>query len=82
MNALAYVDCGGVHITFALLCGEQNRQSALGVKDRLMTAILAALSASLTLADHFITICGREYIDAIVSRIESDGIVREEILEW
>ena len=75
MNALAYVDCGGVHITFALLCGEQNRQSALRVKDWLMTVILAALSASLALADDFRTIRGKEYRDATVSRIEPDGIV-------
>jgi hypothetical protein len=75
VNALAYVDCGGVHITFALLCGEQNRQSALGVKDWLMTVILAALSASLALADDFRTIRGKEYRDATVSRIEPDGIV-------
>ena len=40
-----------------------------------MTAILAALSASLALGDDFRTIRGKEYKDATVSRIEPDGIV-------
>ena len=38
-------------------------------------AILAALSASLALADDFKTINGKEYKDATVSRVEADGIV-------
>ena len=38
-------------------------------------SIFAALSASLTLADDFRTIRGKEYKDATVSRIEPDGIV-------
>jgi hypothetical protein len=38
-------------------------------------AILAALSASLVLADDFKTINGKEYKNAKVSRVEPDGIV-------
>jgi len=38
-------------------------------------AILAALSASLALADDFKTNNGKEYKDATVSRVEPDGIV-------
>jgi hypothetical protein len=38
-------------------------------------AILATLLASLTLADDFKTIKGKEYKDATVSRVEADGIV-------
>ena len=38
-------------------------------------SILAALSASLALADDFKTINGKEYKNAEVSRVESDGIV-------
>ena len=38
-------------------------------------AILAAVSASLVLADDFKTINGKEYKDATVSRVEPDGIV-------
>ena len=38
-------------------------------------SIFAALSASLTLADDFRTIRGKEYKDATVSRVEPDGIV-------
>src|SRR6476620_4066185 len=64
-----------VHITLSLLCGEQKRQSAPSVKYWLMTVILAALSASLALADDVRTIRGKEYKDATVSRVESDGIV-------
>jgi hypothetical protein len=37
--------------------------------------ILAALSASISLADDFKTINGKEYKDATVSRVEPDGIV-------
>ena len=37
-------------------------------------AILAALSASIALADDFKTINGREYKNATVSRVEPDGI--------
>jgi hypothetical protein len=46
------------------------------VKDWLTTvAILVAHSTSLTLADDFRTIRGKEYKDATVRRVESDGIV-------
>ena len=38
-------------------------------------SIFAAMSASLTLADDFRTIRGKEYKDATVSRVEPDGIV-------
>jgi hypothetical protein len=38
-------------------------------------AILAALSVSLALAEDFKTIDGKEYKNATVSRVESDGIV-------
>jgi hypothetical protein len=38
-------------------------------------AILAALSASIALADDFKTIGGKEYKNATVSRVEPDGIV-------
>jgi len=38
-------------------------------------AILAALSASIALADDFKTIKGKEYKNATVSRVEADGIV-------
>ena len=38
-------------------------------------AILAALSASLVLAEDIKTINGKEYKDATVSRVEADGIV-------
>jgi hypothetical protein len=38
-------------------------------------AILAALCASLVLAEDFKTVNGKEYKDATVSRVESDGLV-------
>ena len=38
-------------------------------------AILAALSASLALAEDFKTVSGRGYKDATISRLEADGIV-------
>src|SRR5260370_18990739 len=38
-------------------------------------AMLAVLSASLALAEDFKTIDGKEYKNATVSRVESDGIV-------
>ena len=38
-------------------------------------SVFAALSTSLTLADDFRTIRGKEYKDATVSRVEPDGIV-------
>jgi len=41
---------------------------------RIALVILAALSASLGLAEDFKTINGKEYKDATVSRVEADGI--------
>ena len=38
-------------------------------------AILAALSASIALADDFKTVDGKEYKNATVSRVEPDGVV-------
>jgi hypothetical protein len=38
-------------------------------------AIIAALPASLALADDFKTVAGKEYKNATVSRVEPDGIV-------
>ena len=42
---------------------------------KITIVILATLSASITLADDFKTIDGKEYKNATVSRVESDGIV-------
>ncbi len=38
-------------------------------------AIFASLSASLAVADDFKTVSGKEYKNAIVSRVEADGVV-------
>ena len=76
MNALACVHCKAVHITLSLRCGEQKRQNPPPVKYwKTALSIFTALSASLTLADDFRTIRGKEYKDATVSRVEPDGIV-------
>src|SRR6266849_4641558 len=42
---------------------------------KITIAILAALSASLALADDFKTINGKEYKDTTVTRVEPDGII-------
>ena len=42
---------------------------------RTAAAVLAVLAASMTLADDFKTIDGKEYKNATISRIEADGIV-------
>jgi len=42
---------------------------------KITLAILAALSASVALAEDFKTINGKEYKDVTVSRVEADGIV-------
>jgi hypothetical protein len=42
---------------------------------RTAAAVLAALAASMTLADDFKTIDGKEYKNAAISRVEADGIV-------
>jgi hypothetical protein len=60
----------------ALLYGVQKRQNPGRVKCWATTlAILAALSASLALAEDFKTINGKVYKDATISRVEADGIV-------
>jgi len=43
--------------------------------NKIALTILAALSASATLADDFKTTDGKEYKDVTVSRVETDGIV-------
>ena len=43
--------------------------------NKVTLAILAALSASIALADDFKTIEGKEYKNVTVSRVEPDGIV-------
>ena len=47
----------------------------LQMMNKITLVIVAGLSASITLADDFKTINGKEYKDATVSRIEPDGIV-------
>jgi hypothetical protein len=47
----------------------------LQMTNKATLAVLAALSASLALADDFKTINGKEYKNATVSRVEPDGIV-------
>jgi hypothetical protein len=65
-----------VHITLSLPCGEQKRQDSAAVKYWQTTlVILATLVASLALAADFRTIHGKEYKDATINRLESDGIV-------
>ena len=65
-----------LHITLSLPFGEEKRQNPPPVKYwKTALSIFAALSASLTLADDFRTIRGKEYKDATVSRVEPDGIV-------
>src|SRR4029453_4866924 len=43
--------------------------------NKVTLAIIAALSASIALADDFKTIEGKEYKNAKVSRVEPDGLV-------
>ena len=80
-----------VHVLFmaASNAGTTLRALARSIKDQTMrvqnaarvtyleiaVAILAALSASIALADDFKTINGKEYKNATVSRVEPDGIV-------
>ena len=55
---------------------ESKRRRIRRVKHwRIALAILAALSASIALADDFKTVNGKEYKNATVSRVEPDGIV-------
>jgi hypothetical protein len=61
---------------FCCCCVERKSGRIPPVKFAATTlAILAALSASLGLAEDFKTIDGKEYKNATVSRVESDGIV-------
>jgi len=55
---------------------ERKRSTIRRVKYwRTALAILAALSASLALAEDFKTINGKEYKNATISRVEADGLV-------
>ena len=55
---------------------ERKRSTIRRVKYwRTALAILAALSASIVLAEDFKTINGKEYKNATISRVEADGIV-------
>ena len=55
---------------------ERKRSTIRRVKYwRTALAILAALSASVALAEDFKTIKGKEYKNATISRVEADGIV-------
>jgi len=65
-----------VHIILALRCGQQTSQNPSSMKYSQTTlVILAALSASLVVAEDFKTINGKEYKDATIIRVEGDGIV-------
>jgi hypothetical protein len=56
--------------------GDKKRQDSPRVNPQKVTiAILAALSASIALADDFKTINGKEYKNATVRRVEADGLV-------
>jgi chromosome segregation ATPase len=59
----------------SLLCGEQKGTIRRVKHWRTTLAVLAALSASLALADDFKTTNGKEYKNATVTRVEPDGIV-------
>jgi hypothetical protein len=63
-------------ISFWRCCGEGKTGRIRRVKyRRTAVAILALLSTSLALAEDFKTVNGKEYKDATVSHVESDGIV-------
>ena len=68
-------DCAGLNIIFSLPCGEEKGHNRRVKHWKTTLAILAALYASLALADDFKTIDGKEYKNAKVSRVEPDGIV-------
>jgi hypothetical protein len=55
--------------------GEQKGYNLLREDWRMSLAILAALSASIALADDFKTIDGKEYKNVTVNRVEPDGLV-------
>jgi hypothetical protein len=71
--------CCSYHFVVALCrCLVQNTKAAefWGVKHWKATlAILAALSASLAVAEDFKTINGKIYKDATISRVEADGLI-------
>jgi hypothetical protein len=54
---------------------ESKRQNPRVKHLQITLAIVAGLSASITLADDFKTIDGKEYKNVTVSRVEPDGIV-------
>jgi hypothetical protein len=54
---------------------ESKRGRIRRVKWQLTLAILATLSVSFALAEDFKTINGKEYKNATVNRVETDGIV-------
>jgi hypothetical protein len=65
-----------VHVTFCRCGVESKRHKIPSVNCSATTlAILAVLSASLTLAEDFKTINGKIYKDATIRRVEADGIV-------
>ena len=75
MNVLACVIPGcSYHFVIAVWRAKE-AESARVKYWKTTLAILAALSASLALADDFKTIDGKEYKNATVSRVEADGIM-------
>jgi len=65
-----------LHIILSLPWAGQKTQNPARMKHwQTALATLAALSASLALGEDFKTIQGKEYKDAIVIRVEADGIV-------
>ncbi len=52
-----------------------DRLAGLNTMNKTTLAIIAALSASIALADDFKTIDGKEYKNVTVTRVEPDGIV-------
>jgi hypothetical protein len=75
MNVAARVICAGSY-SFCRCRVESERGRIHSVKYcKTALAILAAVSASLALADDFKTIKGKEYKNVKVSRVEPDGIV-------
>jgi hypothetical protein len=63
------------YITLSLPCGEKGDRIRRVKYLKITLATLAALCASLAVADDFKTIDGKEYTNAKVSRVEPDGIV-------
>src|SRR5438132_7825597 len=63
------------YISLSLSCGQQKGHNRSVKYWKIPLAILAALSASIALADDFKTIDGKEYKNATVNHVEPDGIV-------